>query len=65
MLTLGRRGTCFTGQPRSASDSSAIVFSICCLSLRFRGKLGDAGEGLKVIFTFTLGGILLPKAAVK
>jgi hypothetical protein len=28
-----------------------------------QGKVGDAGEGLKVTFTFTRGGILLPMAA--
>ncbi len=63
MLILGRRGTCFTGQPRSASESSAIVFSICCSSLRCGGKVGGAGEGLKVTFTFTVGGILPLRAA--
>ena len=58
MFILGRTGTCFTGQPRSASESSAIVFSISCY---FLAKVAWA---LKVNVTLTMGRIAPQMAAV-
>jgi Fur family transcriptional regulator, ferric uptake regulator len=58
MFILGRTGTCFTGQPRSASESSAIVFSISCY---FLAKVASA---LKVNVTLTMGRIAPQVAAV-